>query len=126
MVFESRNVLYEGGEVQAVLCILLHSLGREPGNGISGDVMVFEGSVELRDKISESSEGEQGARDGTLAEGRGPSEGRPLSHVGESKGDLLLVGVIDSFVNEEVELHGMQPVHGFVIGSIKRFRDADA
>ena len=39
---------------------------------------------------------------------------------------MLLIGVIDGFVNEEVELHGMQPVHGFVIGTIKRFGNADA
>ena len=88
--------------------------------------MVFERSVELRDEISESSEGKRGAGDGALTESGGPSEGRSLGHIQESKGDLLLVGVIDSFVNEEVELHGMQPVHGFVIGSVKRFRDADA
>ena len=88
--------------------------------------MVFERGVELRDKVSKSSEGERGARDGALAKGQGPSEGGSLGHVGESKGDLLLVGVIDGFVNEEVELHGMQPMHGLVIGSIKHFGNADA
>ena len=77
--------------------------------------MVFEHSVEFCDKISKSSEGKRGARDSTLAEGRSPSKGGPLSHVEESKGDLLLIGVIDGFVNEEVELYGMHPVHGFVI-----------
>ena len=38
---------------------------------------------------------------------------------------MLLVSVIDSFVNEEVELHGMQPVHGFVIETVKHFGNAD-
>ena len=69
--------------------------------------MVFESSIELHDKISESSKGEQGARDGTLAEGRGPGEGRSLGHVGESKGDLLLISIIDGFVYEEVKLHSV-------------------
>ena len=31
--------------------------------------MVFEHGVELRDEVSEGSEGERGARDGALAEG---------------------------------------------------------
>ena len=51
---------------------------------------------------------------------------RSFGHVGESKGDLLLIDVIDGFVNEEIKLHGMQPMHGLVIGSIEHFRDADA
>ena len=88
--------------------------------------MAFEHGVELRDEVSKGSEGEQGARDGALAEGRGPSEGGPLGHVGESKGNLLLVSVIDSFVNEEVELHGVQPMHGLVIGSVEHFRNTNA
>ena len=88
--------------------------------------MVFKCSIELCDEVSESSEGKQGTRDGALAEGHGPGEGGPLCHVGESKGDLLLVSVVDGLVNEEVELHGMQPVHRFVIGSIERLGNADA
>ena len=84
--------------------------------------MVFKCSIELCDEVSESSEGKQGTRDGALAEGHGPGEGGPLCHVGESKGDLLLVSVVDGIVNEEVE----QPVHRFVIGSIEHLGNTDA
>ena len=69
--------------------------------------MVFEHSVELRDEISESSKGKRGAGDGTLTESGGPSEGRSLGHIQESKGDLLLVSVVDGFVYEEVKLHSV-------------------
>ena len=34
-------------------------------------------------------------------------ESRPFGHVGESKSDLLLISVVDCFVDKEVELHGM-------------------
>ena len=40
-------------------------------------------------------------------EGGGPGKGGSFSYVGEGKSDLLLVGVINSFVHKEVELHGM-------------------
>ena len=82
--------------------------------------------VELHDEISESSKGECGARNGTLSVGRGPSEGRSLRHVREGEGDLLFVSVIDGFVDQEVELYGMQPVLRLVIGSVECFRDANA
>ena len=39
---------------------------------------------------------------------------------------MLLVGVIDGFVDEEVELHSMQPVHGLFIGTIEHFGNTNA
>ena len=69
--------------------------------------MVFKRCVELCDKISESSKGKCGAGDGTLSEGGGPGEGGPLHHVREGKGDLFFVGIVDGFVDKEVEPHGM-------------------
>ena len=88
--------------------------------------MVFKRGVELCDEVGESPEGERSSRDGTLAEGRSPSKGRSLGHVREGKGDLLIVIVIDSFVDKEVKLHGVQPVLGLFIGSVERFGGADA
>ena len=88
--------------------------------------MVFKRSVELCDEVGESSKGERSSRDGALAEGRGPSKGGSFGHVRKSKSDLLIVVVIDSFVNKEVKLHSVQPVLEFLIGSIECFGGADA
>ena len=109
MVFEGGNILRQGG-----------------GVGVSGDIMVLERRVELSDEVGKSSEGERSSRDGALAEGRCPSEGRSFGHVREGESNLFVIVVIDCFVNKKVELHGVQPVLGFFIRSIKRFRDADA
>ena len=68
---------------------------------------MFECRVELCDKVSESSKGERGSRDGALAGGCSPGEGRPFGHVQEGEGDLFVVGVIDCFVNKEVELYSV-------------------
>ena len=125
MVFESGNVFRQRGGVGVVL-LLLHSLGGKPGNSVSGDVVVFKRSVELSDEVGESSEGKHCSRDGALAEGRCPSKGRSFSHVGKSESDLLIVVVIDRFVDKEVELHSVQPVLGFFIGAVERFGGADA
>ena len=125
MVFESGNILCQGGGVDAVLHILSHALGRQPGNGVSGDVVVLERRVELSNKVGKSSESKRSSRDGTLAEGRCPGEGRSFGHVQEGESNLFVDVVIDCFVNKKVELHGVQPVLGFFIRSIKRFGDAD-
>ena len=126
VVFEGGNIFRQRGGVRVVLLALLHSLGGKPGDGVSGDVVVFKRGVELCDKVSESSEGEHCSRDGALAKGRCPGEGRPFSHVRKSKSDLLIVIVIDRFVDKEVELHSVQPMLGFFVGSIERFGGADA
>ena len=126
MVFEGGDILRQRGRIRVVFRILLHTLGRQPGDGVPGDVMVFERGIELCDKVSESSEDERGARDAALAKGRGPGEGRPFGHVGESEGDLFVVSIIDRFVHEEIKLHSVQPVLRFVVGSVERFGNADA
>ena len=126
VVFEGGNVFCQRGGVRVVLLALLHSLGGKPGDGVPGDVVVLERGVELGDEVSESSEGKRCSRDSALAEGRGPSEGRSFGHVQKSKSDLLIVIVVNCFVDKEVELHSVQPVLRFLIGSIERFRGADA
>ena len=88
--------------------------------------MVFEHGVELRDEVSEGSKGKRCSRDGALAEGCSPGEGRSFSHIQEGKGDLFIIGIVDRLVYEEIKLHGMQPVLGFVVGPIERFGNADA
>ena len=88
--------------------------------------MVLKRGVELCDEVSEGSEGKQCSRDGALAKGRCPGKGRPFGHIREGKSDLFVIIVIDRFVDEEVELHRVQPVLRFFIGSIKRLRGANA
>ena len=88
--------------------------------------MVFKRGVELHDKVSEGSQGKRCSRDSALAEGRCPGKGRPFSHVGEGESDLFVVVIIDRFVDKEVELHGVQPMLGFFIGSVERLGGADA
>ena len=87
---------------------------------------MFKHGVELCDKVSEGSEGKHCSRDSALAEGCCPGKGRPFGHVRESEGDLFIIIVVDRLVDEEVELHSVQPMLGFFIGSIERLRGADA
>ena len=109
MVLECGNIFRQRGGV-GVIFLFLHSLGGKPGDGVPGDIVMFERGVELRDEVCESSEGKRCSRDGALAKGRCPGKSRPFSHVRKSKGDLLIVIVIDRFVNKEVKLHSVQPV----------------
>ena len=88
--------------------------------------MVLEHGVEFRDEVGESSEGKHCSRDGALAKGRCPGKSRPFSHVRESKSDLLIIIVIDRFIDKKVKLHSMQPVLGFFVRSVERFGGADA
>ena len=61
MILEGRNVICQGGGVRVVLRIFYHSLGGQPGDSVPSNIVVFKRSVELRDEVSESSEGERGA-----------------------------------------------------------------
>ena len=51
--------------------------------------------------------------------------GGSLSHVGKGEGNHFVVGVIDFVVDEEVEAYSIQPLGGFVIGSVKGFWCSD-
>ena len=106
--------------------MLFRSLGGKPGDGVPSDVVVFERGVELRDKVGEGSKGERGSRDGTLTKGRCPGKSRPFSHVRKGESDLFVVIVVNRFVDKEVGLYGVQPVLGFFIGAVERFRGTDA
>ena len=95
--------------------------GGKPGNGIPSDVMVFERGFELRNEVGEGPHGYGGPRDSVLSERGCPSEGGSFGHVGEGEGDLFAVGVVDFLIDKEIELYCVQPLGGFVIGSIEGF-----
>ena len=82
--------------------------------------------VELCDEVSKGSKGKRCSRDGALAKGCCPGKGRSFGHVREGESDLFVVIVVDRFVDQEVELHSMQPVLRFFIGSIERLGGTDA
>ena len=126
VILKGGDVLRQGGGVRVILFALLHSLGGKPRNGIPSNIVVLERGVELRDKVSEGSEGKHCSRDGALAEGHCPGKGRPFGHVREGESDLLVIIVVDRFVDKEVELHSVQPVLGFFIRSVERLWGADA
>ena len=126
VVLEGGNIFCQRGGVRVVLLALLHSSGGKPGDGVPGDVVVLKHGVELRDKVSKSPKGKRCSRDGALAEGHCPGKGGSFGHVGKCESDLLIVIVIDHFVDKEVELHSMQPMLRLLIGSIERFGGADA
>ena len=116
-----RNVLDEGQGVGVVLSFG-HTFGGKPGDGISSDVVVLECGFKLHNAVGE---GPHGYGDSVLSERGCPSEGRSFGHVGEGEGDLFAVGVVDFLVDKKVELYCIQPLGGFVIGSIKGFWCSD-
>ena len=124
VVLEVRDILNKGRGVGVVFS-LGHALSREPGDGVAGGVMVFEHSFKLHDEAREGSDGEDPARDSMLSEGGCPSEGRSLGHVGQGKGDFLVVIIVYFLVDEQVELYGIQPLSGFLVGSIKGFQSSN-
>ena len=125
VVFEVGNILDKGWGVGVVLP-LGHTFGGEPGDSIAGGVMVLECSFELCDKVREGSHGYGGSRDGVLPKCGCPGKGGSFSHIGEGEGNHFVVGVIDFVVDEEVEAYSVQPLGGFLVGSIKGFRCSDA
>ena len=57
-----------------------------------------------------------------MSERSGPCEGRSFGHVGEGESNYFAVGVVDFVIDKQVEAYGIQPLGGFVVGSIKGFR----
>ena len=125
VVLEVGKILNEGWGVGVVLSFG-HVLGGEPGDGIASGVMVFECGFKLCDKVKEGSHDYGGSGNGVLSKCGCPSEGGSLGHVGEGKGDHLVIGVIDFVIDEEVEAHSIQPLIRFLIRSVKGFRGSDA
>ena len=69
-------------------------LGREPGDGIAGGVMVFEHGFKLLDEVKEGPNGDDSTRDCILLKSGSPGEGRSFGHVGQGKGDHFVVVII--------------------------------
>ena len=97
VTLERRDVALERRGVFPVL--LGHAMGREPGDGVPGCVLVFERRLELFEKVVPCSEGNSGAVDGVLPEGVGPGQSRPLGHVREREGNPLRVVVVRFLVD---------------------------
>ena len=74
-------------------------MGGQPGDGVPGSVLVFEGCLELLEKVVPGSKGDSCAIDGVLSEGVGPGQGRPFGHVREGEGDLLRIVVVERLVD---------------------------
>ena len=99
--------------------------GEEPGDGVASGATVFECGFKLCDKVREGFHGYGDSRDSILSEHSCPSKSRSFGHVKESKGNHLVVGVIDFVINKEVEVYSVQPLGGLLVGSIKGFQCSD-
>ena len=89
-----RDIFDEGQGVGVVLS-LGHVFGGEPGNGIACGIVVFKCGFKLSDEVEEGSHGYGGSRHSILSKHGCPGKGRSFGHVGEGKGDHLVIGVID-------------------------------
>ena len=120
VVFEVQNILNEGWGVSIVLPFG-HAFGGKPGDGGSGDIVVFERRFEFSNKVGKCAHGYGGSSDGVLPERSGPCESRSFGHVGKGEGDHFVVGVVDFVIDQEVEAYSVQPLGGLVIRSVKGF-----
>ena len=117
-------VFNEGRGVRFILS-LGHAFGGQPGNGIPCGIVVFEHCLKFGYKVEEGPHGDGSARDGTLSNGGGPDKGGPVDHVGEGEYNHLVISIIDFFIDKEVEADCIQPLQGFLVGSIKGFRGSN-
>ena len=84
-----QNVLNEGQEVGVVLPFG-HTLGEEPSDGGSSNIVVFERGFELQDEIRECAHGDGSPGDGVLSECGCPSEGGSFGRYERAKAIFLL------------------------------------
>ena len=89
VVLEMRDILNKGQEIGVVFSFG-HAFGGEPGNGIAGNVMVFEHGFKLLDEVGEGSNGDGSARDGILSDSSCPGKGRSLDYIRQGKGNFLV------------------------------------
>ena len=99
VVLEVTDILNKGRGIGVVLPFG-HAFGEEPGDGIASDVMVFECSFELLNEVREGSDGDDSSRDSILSKGGCPSEGGSFGHIRQSEGDLLVIVIIDFFIDK--------------------------
>ena len=84
-----RDILNKGRGVGVVFSFG-HAFSGEPGNGITGGVMVFECGFKLCSEVGEGSNGDSSTEDSILLEGGCPGEGRSFGHVRQSEGNFLV------------------------------------
>ena len=116
-----RDILNEGRGVGVVLSFG-HAFGGKPGDGGYSDVVVFECSFELHNKVGEGAHGYGSSCNGVLSEGGSPCKGKSLGHVGKGEGNYFVVGVIDFVIDKEVEAYSVQPLGGLIVRSVKGFQ----
>ena len=100
-------------------------VGGQPGDGVPGCVLVFEGLLELSKKVVPGPEGNSGTVDGVLPEGFSPGLGGSLGHIRESKGDFLCVVAVRGLIDCKVELDGVHSRDSRFIGAIEGLRLAE-
>ena len=98
-----------------------HVMGRQPGNGVPGCVLVLKSLLELLKEVVPTSKGDGGVRDGVFSESVCPSQGRPFGHVGQGKRDFLCISIIGFLIYHKVELDGMHLGDCSLIGAIEGF-----
>ena len=98
VVLEAGDIHSEGGFKGSVV-LTDHSFVGKPGDGVSYDVVVFEGGFEFFYEVFEGTHGDGGSGNGLLSEGGGPGLGCFLGHVREGEGDFLGVGVVASIID---------------------------
>ena len=98
---------------------LCHVMGREPGNGISGSILILKGFLEFSKEVIPGSEGYSGADEGIFLEGISPGQGGPFSHVGEHKHDFLYISIIGFLIDSKIKLNGVYPQDSSFIGMLR-------
>ena len=93
----------------------------QPGDSVSGCVLVLKGLLELLKKVIPGSKGNGSAVDGVLPEGISPGQGRLFGHVQEGEGDFLHIIVVGGLIDCEIELDGVHPGDGHFVGAIEGF-----
>ena len=76
-----------------------HVMGRQPGDGVPGCVLVLKSQLELLEKVVPGSKGYGGASDGIFSEGVCPGQGGPFSHIREGEDNLLHVIVVGHLID---------------------------
>ena len=120
MVLEGGNIHGER-RFKGSFVLTGHPFLSQPGNGISYNVMMFEGSSELFHEVIKSAHRNGSSSDGLLSEGSSPDLGCSFGHVGEGKGDFLGTGVVYCIIDFEIEKDSQEPGCGFRVGSVKVF-----
>ena len=78
------------------------------------------------DKVGKRSERDGRSRNTIGTKRRGPGESRSFGHIGEGECNFLFIGIVDSLVDDKVELDSVHPGPGIIKRSIEVFGSAEA